>query len=94
MPSSSSERPRWVGICPPGTPPSIDHDGKWYVPYYADIGAGNSNWTWQAFGGVGYRFDWCSMVLGFRNLSYDMTAGKPIQNVSMTGPILTFNWHW
>lgn len=34
------------------------------------------------------------MVLGFRNLSYDMTAGKPIQNVSMTGPILTFNWHW
>jgi hypothetical protein len=73
---------------------SLSDDGKWYFPYYADIGAGNSNWTWQAFGGVGYRFDWGSMVLGFRNLSYDMTAGKPIQNVSMTGPILTFNWRW
>ena len=52
------------------------------------------HWTWQAFGGVGYRFDWGSMVLGFRNLSYDMSAGKPVQNMSMTGPILTFNWRW
>jgi hypothetical protein len=73
---------------------SLSDDGKWYVPYYADIGAGNSNWTWQAFGGVGYRFDWGSMVLGFRNLSYDMSAGKPVQNMNLTGPILTFNWRW
>jgi hypothetical protein len=51
--------------------------------------AGNSNWTLQAFSGVGYRFDWGSMVLGFRNLSYDMSAGKPVQNMRLTGAILT-----
>ena len=34
---------------------SLSPDGKWYLPYYADIGAGNdSNWTWQAYAGVGY----------------------------------------
>ncbi len=73
---------------------ALSDDGKWYVPYYADIGAGNSNWTWQAYTGVGYRFDWGSVVLGFRNLSYDMSAGKLAQNVSMTGPLLAFNWRW
>ena len=73
---------------------ALGDDGKWYVPYYADIGAGNSNWTWQAYTGVGYRFDWGSVVLGFRNLSYDMSAGKLAQNVSMTGPLLAFNWRW
>jgi hypothetical protein len=70
---------------------ALSDDGKRYVPYYADIGVGNSNWTWQAFGGVGYRFDWGSMVLGFRNLSYEMSAGKPVQNMNLTGPILTFS---
>jgi hypothetical protein len=25
---------------------------------------------------------------------YDMNVGKPIQNVSMTAPILNFNWRW
>jgi hypothetical protein len=73
---------------------ALSDDGKWYVPYYADIGAGNSNWTWQAFGGVGYRFDWGAVVLGFRNLSYDMSAGKPVQNMNMTGPMLAFNLRW
>jgi len=73
---------------------SLSDDGRWYVPYYADIGAGNSNWTWQAYTGVGYRFDWGTVVLGFRNLSYDMSAGKLAQNVSMTGPLLALNWRW
>ena len=26
------------------------------VPYYADLGAGDSDLTWQLFGGIGYRF--------------------------------------
>ena len=73
---------------------ALSDDGKWYLPYYADIGAGNSNWTWQAYTGVGYRFDWGSVVLGIRNLSYDMGAGKLAQNVSLTGPLLAFDWRW
>ena len=33
-------------------------DGHWFVPYYADIGTGSSNWTWQALLGLGYSFGW------------------------------------
>ena len=73
---------------------ALSDDGKWYAPYYADIGAGNSNWTWQAYAGVGYRFDWGAVVLAFRNLSYDMSTGKPVQNMSLTGPLLALDWRW
>jgi hypothetical protein len=59
----------WDGIVGVRGAASISDDGKWYIPYYADIGTGNSNWTWQAYTGVGYRFDWGSVVLGLRNLS-------------------------
>lgn len=32
--------------------------------------------------------------LGFRNLSYGMSAGRPVQNMNLTGPMLTFSWRW
>ena len=32
--------------------------------------------------------------LGFRNLPYGMSAGKPVQNMNLTGPMLTFSWRW
>jgi len=27
---------------------------KWFVPYYLDVGTGESDLTWQAMGGIGY----------------------------------------
>ena len=45
-------------------------DGKWFMPYYADIGTGSSQWTWQALLGVGYRFGWGELSLVVRSLSY------------------------
>ena len=44
--------------------------GHWFVPYYADVGAGTSNWTWQALLGLGYRFDWGAVTLAWRALGY------------------------
>jgi hypothetical protein len=35
-----------------------------------------------------------STVLGFRKLSYGMSSCKPVQNMNLTGPILTFNRRW
>jgi hypothetical protein len=74
---------------------ALGGDGKWYVPYYADIGAGNnSNWTWQAYAGVGYRFDWGSLLVAFRNLSYYEGSGKKIESLSLTGPLIAVTWRW
>ena len=62
-------------------------ESKWFMPYYADIGAGSSNWTWQALLGVGYRFAWGDVVLAVRNLSYDFSDDHQL-NLRMTGPAL------
>ena len=33
---------------------AITSDGRWYLPFYLDAGAGSSKFTWQALTGVGY----------------------------------------
>ena len=69
--------------------------GDWFVPYYADIGAGTeSNWTWQAYAGLGYRWSWGDAVLLFRNLSYDQSGDHPIQKLDLTGPALGVTFRW
>jgi len=68
-------------------------EGRWFMPYYLDVGTGSSNWTWQALLGVGYAFDWGEVNLSIRNLSYDFN-GKHDADLRMTGPTLgaTFRW--
>ena len=69
--------------------------GDWFLPYYLDIGAGNySNWTWQGWAGIGYRFDWGDVVLAYRNLSYSTSGDEIVEDLRMAGPALgaTFRW--
>jgi hypothetical protein len=62
-------------------------ESKWFMPYYADIGAGSSNSTWQAMLGVGYRLAWGDVVFVVRSLSYNFTDSSQL-DVRMTGPAL------
>src|SRR4029453_4711191 len=32
--------------------------GRWTLPFYLDVGAGDSDLTWQAAAGVSYGFKW------------------------------------
>jgi hypothetical protein len=61
-------------------------DGKWFMPYYADIGSGSNNWTWQALVGVGYQFGWGELSLVVRSLSYYFDNAQ--LDLRMTGPAL------
>jgi hypothetical protein len=72
----------------------LSRDGKWYLPYEADVGDGNKNWQYNAILGVGYHFHWGDVALAVRNLTYQ-TSDKPIlQKVRLTGPVIgaTFRW--
>lgn len=70
-------------------------DGRWFVPYYVDIGAGNhSSWTWMGYAGVGYQLDWGSVVAVYKNLYYDQTAGKPLQGLTLGGPAVGVAFRW
>ncbi len=66
---------------------------KWFVPYYFDAGGFgiDSVWTWQAFGGVGYRFsNLFSMVLAYRHLQYNFNDNKLLKDFYMSGAELGF----
>lgn len=60
---------------------------KWYLPYYFDIGTGDSNSTYQAFGGVGYRFSRVDLVAGWRYLRWNFDEGSTFDNMYINGPI-------
>ena len=61
---------------------------KWFLPYYVDVGAGQSKLTWQMNAGVGYKFDWGSTVLTYRYLDYDFKSGNALQSMNMSGVLL------
>jgi hypothetical protein len=69
-------------------------DGRWYVPYYADIGGGSSATTWQALAGLGYAFGWGDVLLVYRHLEYDQSGGKLLQNIRFDGPALGLAFHF
>ena len=62
--------------------------GDWFIPYYLDVGAGSSNWTWQGMLGVTYSVKWGGVMLAYRNLFYDQNNDKLIQDLRFTGPAL------
>jgi hypothetical protein len=92
--SSTESLNLWDGIVGVRGMAILSSDGKWILPFEADIGAGNSNWTWQAYAGLGYRFDWGDLVVSFRNLSFDQSSGKTLEGLRMTGPALSATFRW
>ena len=67
---------------------SIMLNEKWYIPYYADIGTGDSNMTWQLYAGIGYMFRWGDIRLAYRYLEYDQDDDKVVQDLKLYGPML------
>ena len=51
----------------------LSRDGKWFLPYEADVADGNKNWQYNAFVGAGYHFHWGDITLGVRNLTYQLS---------------------
>jgi hypothetical protein len=71
-----------------GVKGQVQLGGDWFAPYYLDIGTGDTEFTWQALAGVGYRWDWGDLILAYRHLSYDMGSDKLLQNTDFSGPAL------
>lgn len=68
-------------------------DGKWFVPYYIDLGAGDSDLTWQGLIGVGYAFSWGELALSYRHLEYK-EGGRLIEKLSFSGPAVGLNFRF
>lgn len=69
-------------------------DGNWFVPYYVDVGTGQSDLTWQAMAGIGYAFAWGELLAAYRHLDYDFSSGKPMKDLTFSGPALAVGFRW
>lgn len=62
---------------------------RWSLMFYGDMGAGDSDFTWQANGMLGFRFaDWGSLDLGYRILDYAFESGSTDVDMSFEGALL------
>ncbi len=58
---------------------------QWYVPYYLDVGAGQTDLTWQAFAGIGYRFERVDAILGYRYIDWDFDDSPVFDDMNLSG---------
>ena len=84
----------WDGIVGVKGRYAFGQNRQWYVPYYLDVGTGQSDLTWQAAGGVGYAFGWGELSAMWRYIDYSMESGKAVESMSFNGPMFgaTFRW--
>jgi hypothetical protein len=66
----------------------------WFVPYYLDVGAGDSDLTWQGIAGLGYAFHWGEITAVWRYLYYDLPSDKAIKDMSFSGPGIGVKFRW
>ncbi len=60
---------------------------RWYLPYYVDVGTGDSDLTWQATAGVSFRAaKWVDLALVYRHLEWEFDSGKLLQDINFSGP--------
>jgi opacity protein-like surface antigen len=61
---------------------------RWFVPWGANIGAGDSDLTWQAMTGVGFKASsWADIALTYRYLKWELDTDL-VDDLSFSGPML------
>jgi len=73
---------------------ALGDDRRWFLPFHADIGTGESDLTFQVAGGIGYAFKWGDVVAAWRYLDYDMKSGGKIESMTFNGPAIAAVFHW
>lgn len=73
---------------------TFGEDKRSYLPYYADVGTGDSDVTWQGMLGVGYAFDWADVVSVWCYPDYDMSSGHTVENLNMSGGAIGVTFHF
>jgi hypothetical protein len=76
----------WDGIV--GVRGDVNLTEKWFLPYHFDIGTGEADLTWQAFGGVGYRFKWFDVAAAYRYIRWDFDDNKALDDLYFHGPFV------
>jgi hypothetical protein len=60
-------------------------ESRFYLPFYFDVGAGDSKFTWQTNVGVGYRTDFADISLGYRYMNFQQYNSAVVRKLSLSG---------
>jgi len=69
-------------------------DGRWFLPYYLDVGTGQSDSTYQAMVGLGYTFDWGEITAAYRVLDYNLPNSKFLSDLRFSGGLIGVGFRW
>jgi len=67
---------------------------EWFIPYYLDVGTGDSQFTWQGIVGIGYRSPWGDVTATYRYLDYNFKSSSKIDDTTIKGPVLGMTLRW
>ena len=73
----------WDGVV--GFRGNTDLSERWYLTYYIDAGAGDSDLTWQATAALNYRFQAVDIALGYQHLEWEFDD-QLLDDLEMSGP--------
>lgn len=76
-----------------GVKGKLNLEGNWSLPYYLDIGAGDSDFTWQTFGGIDYKLDQMNLYAGYRYLEWNLEENL-VDDMNLSGPIIGINYNF
>jgi hypothetical protein len=72
----------------------LSADNTWFLPYYFDIGTGQSDYTLEAMGGLGYAFKWGDVTATYRYLDYHLKSADNVETLSVFGPVIAVVFHF
>jgi hypothetical protein len=90
--SGASNPTDWDGIIGVKGRLMFGEQHQWFLPYYLDVGTGQSQLTWQGIGGIGYSFHWGEVIGVWRYLDYHFS--KDGARLAMNGPAIGVAFHW
>jgi hypothetical protein len=92
--SESISETLWDGIVGVKGRYAFGEDRAWFVPFYLDVGTGQTKFTWQATAGVGYSYRWGDVLAVWRYLDWNAKSGSSLADLNMSGPMLGVVLHW
>jgi hypothetical protein len=84
----------WDGIVGLKGTYAFGDNHQWIVPFYVDVGTGQSDLTWQGAIGLGYNFSWGGLLAMWRYLDYNFKSGSAVQDMNFNGPMAGVQFRW
>lgn len=81
----------WDGIV--GARGLLELTEKWYATCFFDVGTGDTEFTWQVWAGLGYKFDKFNTVFGYRHIDWDFDDDDiAFKDLQVSGPYVGANF--